>query len=74
MTRTKSNEQIVLDKLENSDNNYFITGNEESLISTLKRDLSQNFESVKYDMSMFNWDNIARQTAKVYDKIFKVRI
>jgi len=65
----QANKQIPL-----PEDNYFITGNEESLISTLKRDLSQNFESVKYDMSMFNWDNIARQTAKVYDKILKVRI
>jgi len=64
----QANKQIPL-----PEDNYFVTGNEESLISALKRDLRQNFESVKYDMSMFNWDNIARQTAKVYDKILKVR-
>ncbi len=51
-----------------SSENYFITGNEESLQKKLDEAFSAGFRSVTYDLAPYNWDQIARQTAEVYDK------
>jgi glycosyltransferase involved in cell wall biosynthesis len=63
-----ANKQISL-----PENNYFVSRNIESLVTALKHDLNQKFELVEYDMTRFNWDNIAQQTAEVYNKIKKVK-
>lgn len=48
---------------------YFKTGDLESLTEKLKTILAQKYEPVNYDMSQYNWDTIAQQTAEVYEKI-----
>ncbi|HQK70483.1 MAG TPA: glycosyltransferase family 4 protein [Bacteroidales bacterium] len=50
---------------------YFITGDEISLKTKLKNMLSTDYEDVEYDLSVYNWDVIAQQTADVYNKILK---
>ncbi|GAH40530.1 unnamed protein product, partial [marine sediment metagenome] len=50
---------------------YFITGDEESLIERLNQQLHSNYEFINYDLSTYNWDQIALQTAEVYKKILK---
>lgn len=50
------------------DYEYFITGNIESLKEKLMDMLKVEFEPVEYDLSHYNWDIIARQTAIVYEK------
>lgn len=50
---------------------YFIAGDEESLIKKLDNQLSVKYESVDYDLSTYNWDQIALQTAEVYQNILK---
>ena len=62
-----ANKQISLPK-----ECFFETGNEESLIKGLKMSLEQKPESVDYNMSPYNWDLIALQTAAVYDKVVKL--
>lgn len=52
-----------------SDVNLFRTGDMESLASCLKKKLNGEYEPVKYNMSSYNWDNIALQTDEVYKKI-----
>lgn len=61
-----ANKQISL-----PENRFFLTGNEESLIRSLEEQLNHNFELVKYDLSPYNWDNIALQTKTVYDNVMK---
>ncbi len=51
------------------DDRYFKTGDLESLAEKLGGILEQKFEPVHYDMSMYNWDTIAQQTAEVYEKL-----
>lgn len=51
-----------------ADSDFFITGDEQSLISTLKYKLSVAPRKVNYDLSAYNWDNIAGQTLEVYKK------
>ncbi len=50
---------------------YFITGDKESLKMKLDEMMNEEFKPVDYDLSQYNWDNIARQTASVYEKVFK---
>jgi glycosyltransferase involved in cell wall biosynthesis len=61
-----ANRQISL-----TEDRYFVTGDKESLKSCMVMQLKQNFELVDYDMSNYNWDQIALQTAAVYNKVFK---
>ena len=46
---------------------YFTTGDQISLKEKLEEVLGQNYEPVNYDLSPYNWDNIARETAKLYE-------
>jgi glycosyltransferase involved in cell wall biosynthesis len=51
------------------ENRFFISGNEESLVESLDKQLSNKFVLVSYDMTPYNWDQIAIQTKAVYDNI-----
>ena len=59
-----ANKQVLL-----PDKGYFITGNVESLKLKLNEMLNKEFEPVIYEMSPYNWDTIAKETAKVYEKL-----
>lgn len=61
-----ANKQVLL-----PDFRYFKTGDVESLRENLSSLLKKEFEPVEYDMSPYDWDKIAVQTAKVYEKIMK---
>lgn len=61
-----ANKQIML-----PGQRYFISGSTESLITGLRGSLKQDFEEVVYDMSAYDWDKIAVQTALVYEKLRK---
>ena len=61
-----ANKQILL-----PDNRYFVTGDEKSLRDSLSKDLLRDFKSVEYNMSKYDWDKIALQTAAVYEKLRK---
>lgn len=61
-----ANKQVML-----SEKQYFVTGDEEDLNKCLKEYLLQKFEPVDYDMSRYNWDQIALQTNEVYKKVLK---
>jgi glycosyltransferase involved in cell wall biosynthesis len=61
-----ANKQISL-----PENRFFKTGNEDSLIRGLEQQLNHNFELVKYDLTPYNWDNIALQTKTVYEQVMK---
>ncbi len=52
-----------------SDNNFFVTGDEESLRKGLDEWLKKEFKLENYDMSPYDWDLIAEQTAALYEKI-----
>lgn len=60
-----ANKQVSL-----PDHRYFITGDAESLKQSLIEMLDKEFELIDYDMSPYDWDKIARQTALVYEKVF----
>jgi len=45
---------------------YFETGNIESLTAKLEQKLSVEKAHTTYDLSRYNWENIARQTFEVY--------
>lgn len=49
---------------------YFITGDEESLKKSLNELLLKDYQQVEYDMTPYDWDKIAVQTASVYEKIY----
>jgi glycosyltransferase involved in cell wall biosynthesis len=63
-----ANRQIAL-----PENDYFVSGDIESLRISLTNQLNQKFEPVNYDMNPYNWDNIALQTVNVYKKILKIK-
>lgn len=46
--------------------NYFVTGDIESLKKCLRDQLRKPFEPVEYNMSPYDWDKIANQTAAIY--------
>lgn len=48
---------------------YFVTGDETSLQNKLNEMLAIEFNHVEYDLTPYNWDIIARQTAEVYNKV-----
>jgi glycosyltransferase involved in cell wall biosynthesis len=50
--------------------NYFKTGDEESLLENLDKRLRTDFLSVDYNLAPYDWDKIALQTSEVYKKIF----
>ncbi len=59
-----ANKQIML-----PGQRYFISGSTESLVTGLRASLKQDFKEVGYDMSAYDWDKIAAQTASVYEKL-----
>jgi len=48
---------------------YFQTGNETEMADKIKTFIANPIDRTDYDMSKFNWDNIAEETAKVYAKL-----
>ncbi len=50
---------------------YFTSGNELSLQEKLDQKLNSDFEAVNYDMTPYNWDNIALQTKNVYKQLLE---
>lgn len=52
---------------------YFTSGNEISLQEKLDQKLNSEFEAVNYDMTTYNWDNIAIQTKNVYRQLLEKR-
>ena len=61
-----ANKQVLL-----PDYRYFTTGDTKSLESGLNEILEKKFEPIDYDMSSYNWDQIALQTAELYKKVLK---
>ena len=61
-----ANKQVAL-----PEHTFFITGDEVSLKNNLKKILQQEFKSVYYDMTPYDWDKIALLTDTVYKKVFK---
>jgi glycosyltransferase involved in cell wall biosynthesis len=49
---------------------YFNVGNWDELAEKMEQEL-ENSQPVNYNLSHFNWDNIARRTLKIYQKIKK---
>lgn len=52
---------------------YFISGDEESLIERLDKQLNSKCDLVNYDMTPYNWKQIAVQTKNVYEQLLKKR-
>jgi glycosyltransferase involved in cell wall biosynthesis len=50
---------------------YFEAGNIDSLALRLVQKLSAPYVHKKYDMSRYNWENIAKETYEVYQKALK---
>lgn len=50
-------------------NTYFTTGDERALTTGLDKILKQEFKSIDYDMTPYDWDKIALQTEAVYQKV-----
>ena len=50
---------------------YFTSGNELSLQEKLDQKLNSEFEAVNYNMSAYNWNNIAIQTKNVYKRLLE---
>lgn len=46
--------------------NYFPVGNINALADKLQHNIDSPYTSVNYDMSNYNWDNIAEQISQVY--------
>lgn len=54
-----------------ADDDFFATGNTAGLAAALRRKLAKPAAPRLYDLSAFNWDNIARQTLAVYESLSK---
>lgn len=52
-----------------SPDDYYPVGNVEALASLLGRKLKTGATPRKYDLSNYDWDNIARQTVEVYRRV-----
>lgn len=50
---------------------YFKIGDVNELTCKLELELNSNFNSIKYDMTKYNWDKIASQVMNVYSKLLK---
>lgn len=50
-------------------NNYFPVGNIQALADKLQHNIDVPYTSVNYDMSNYNWDNIAEQIIDIYKNI-----
>lgn len=47
---------------------YFKVGNIEELSQKLQKNVSMPLQLIDYDMSKYNWDNIAEQISEIYKK------
>jgi glycosyltransferase involved in cell wall biosynthesis len=59
-----ANLQVSLPK-----DSYFASGDEVSLFKILDQKLQSDLAEVSYDMTQYNWYNIANQTKKVYEQL-----
>jgi glycosyltransferase involved in cell wall biosynthesis len=59
-----ANKQIAL-----KENQFFLTGSEESLVDKLNQQLKCDFEPMIYNMDPYDWDRIASQTQSVYEQV-----
>lgn len=51
---------------------YFPSGDEESLTEKLNQKLLKNFEFVEYDMTPYSWKRIAIKTKKVFEEVLNI--
>lgn len=63
-----ANLQVSLPK-----DSYFTSGDEISLIERLNQKMQSPFEEVNYNMTPYNWNQIAIQTKNVYEQLLKMR-
>lgn len=61
-----ANLEVRLDK-----DMYFKVGDIDELAEKLQKNISSPFQHINYDMSKYNWDNIAEQTSIIYQKYTK---
>ena len=47
---------------------YFRVGNINELAEKLQKNIENPYLPIKYDMSKYNWDNIAEQVTEIYKK------
>ncbi len=50
---------------------YFKCGDTDQLTNLLQNTINNDFRRVDYDMTPYNWDSIAQQTAQVYKEMMK---
>lgn len=50
---------------------YFQVGNIKELADKLQKNIDQTYLPINYDMSKYNWDNIAEQVSVIYQKYIK---
>lgn len=50
---------------------YFQVGNIKELTDKLRKNIDQPYLPINYDMSKYNWDNIAEQVSEIYQKSIK---
>lgn len=53
------------------DTDFFSPGDIESLAKLLKEKISQHIFNRHYDLTPYDWDNIARQTTRIYQSLIK---
>ena len=63
VSNISANLEINLNK-----DNYFKVGNIEELAQKLQKTISTPLQLIDYDMSKYNWDNIAEQVSEIYQK------
>ena len=52
---------------------YFTSGDDESLIERLDQQLYHTFEPVNYDITPYNWNQVAIQTKILYEQVLKIK-
>lgn len=50
---------------------YFQVGNIKELTDKLQKNIDQTYLPINYNMSKYNWDNIAEQVSEIYQKYIK---
>lgn len=53
---------------------YFELDNIQDLVSRIKNKLQDSQTSQEYDLSKYNWDHIAKETAKIYESFGKTSV